>query len=91
MPDLMNISMNDSQEQFEMKARCNLGCGVVFLFGENLVTATMKQIFAYTRWYIKQAQEDGKKAGLNIGLGNFSNSVMEGVHKRSKQVLIVLH
>ena len=81
MPSLMNLKRNCSPENFEMKTRCFLGWSVVFIFGSRLMTATMKQVIAYTRWYIQQGKNDYDVAGLDIGLGSFSDSV----HKRSKQ------
>ena len=85
MPVLINVPLELNSIEYEIKMRCFLGCGVVFLFGRNLVTPAMKQLIAYTRFYIDKAKEDARQVGLDCDLGGFSDRVMEGVHKLWKQ------
>ena len=85
MPVLINIPGYLDSIEFDMKMRCFIGCGTVFIFGKNLVNPAMKQLIAYTRYYIDKAKEDAKAVGLNCRLGCFRDRVMEGVHKVWKQ------
>ena len=45
----------------------------------------MKQLIAYTDYYVQKALNDAELIGLPSSLGNFSDSVMEGLHKSGKQ------
>ena len=58
---------------------------VAFIFGTSLVTATIKQLFAFTGWYIEKAKQDSNLAALNCGIAHFIDRVMEGVHKLGKK------
>ena len=55
------------------------------LFCGHLVTPAMKQLIAHTSYYIDQAKADAPPAELPCGLSHFSDSVIEGAHKRAKQ------
>ena len=46
MPSLITIPITLTREEYEIKVRCYLGCGTVFIFGKILVTATIKQLSA---------------------------------------------
>ena len=74
-----------SRYSYAIKTRSVLGCGVVIIFGSRKMTATMKQLIAYTDYYVQKALDDAELIGLPCSLGNFSDSVMEGLHKSDKQ------
>ena len=85
MPSLIRIPTTLAREEYEIKVRCYLGCGTVFIFGKRLVTATIKQLIAYTGWYIEKAKSDSRASGINCFLGNFSDRIMEGNYNLGKQ------
>ena len=84
LPNALGTMCDLSRPVYEIKMRGTLGCAV-FIFGRKLITPAMKQLIAHTGYYIDQAKADAQLAELPCGLGHFSDSVMEGAHKRAKQ------
>ena len=85
MPKLPKIPQGWTRPYFDIKTRGTLGCGIVFLFGRSLVTPAMRQLIVYSGHYVEQAKNDSELVGLSCELGNFSDSLMEGAHKKAKQ------
>ena len=85
LPEIMEMDRSWSRYSYAIKIRSVLGCGVVFIFGSRKMTATMKQLIAYTDYYVQKALDDAELIGLSCSLRNFSDSVMEGLHKSGKQ------
>ena len=71
--------------EFDIHARALLGFQFVHIFGDNSVTATVKQVAVYTGYYVEQARQDGALSGLPISLKHFSDGLMEPAHKTTKQ------
>ena len=80
LPEIMDMDRSWSRYSYAIKICSVLECGVVFIFGSRKVTATMKQLIAYTDYYVQKALDDAELIGLPCSLGNFSDSVMEGLH-----------
>lgn len=83
-----NLLLPDStltQEQYEIKARFLFGYPFTIIFGTKAVTPSIKQIVVYMPYYINKAAEDGKLIGVPISIRNFSDGLMETIHKRAKQ------
>jgi hypothetical protein len=74
-----------TRKVYDCDARVLLGFQFVLIFGSKTVTATIKQIVAYTGFYIDKALSDASQVGLPITLRNFYDGVMETKHKESKQ------
>ena len=85
MPKLLKIPQDWTRPYFDIKIRGTLGCGIVFLLGRSLVTPAMRQLIVYSGHYVEQAKNDSELVGLSCGLGHFSDSLMEGAHKKAKQ------
>ena len=85
MPKLLKIPQDCTRPYFDIKTRGTSGCGIVFLFGRSLVTPAMRQLIVYSSHYLDQAKNDSELVGLSCGLGHFSDSLMEGAHKKAKQ------
>lgn len=81
---LLNTPVGLTGEEFHLQARILLGFQYIHIFGTKTVTATIKQIAAYTGFYIEQARQDGELVGLPISLQNFSDGLMETAHKDTK-------
>ena len=52
LPELISLPAGWTRPQYEIISRSALGCGAVFIIGEKLITATMKQLFGYTGYYV---------------------------------------
>ena len=74
-----------TREQYELKVRFMFGYPYTVMFGTNEVTPSMKQIVTYMPFYIEKAVEDGRLVGLPLSMKNFSDGLMETVHKRAKR------
>ena len=86
---LMHTPVGLTVEEFNMAARVLLGFQFVQIFGTASITPTIKQIAVYTGYFINQAKQDGNKCGLPLSLFNFTDSIMEASHARSKCVNMV--
>ena len=85
LPELINLKSSWTRPKYEIVSRGTLGC-VVFIFGSKLVTATMKQLMAYTGFYVDKAKQDGELVGIkDCSLGMCSDRVMESLHKSWRQ------
>lgn len=74
-----------SRGEYDCHARVLLGFQFVLIFGTETVTATIKELVAYTGFYVEKAQRDASLVGLSLSLHNFSDSIMETKHKDAKQ------
>ena len=83
MPNLLKIPGDWTRPYFDIKACSTCSCANVFLFGRSPVTPTMKQLIVYSGHY--QAKNDSDVVSLSCELGHFSDSLMEGAHKKAKQ------
>ncbi|KXJ06653.1 hypothetical protein AC249_AIPGENE8086 [Exaiptasia diaphana] len=70
--------------QFECLARLHLGFPFVIIFGTSCVTPSIKQIVAYTAYYVDKARSDGNLVGTPLKFSNFSDATMETAHKNAK-------
>ena len=57
----------------------------ILVFGSQTVTATVKELLAYTGFYVEKALKDAALSGLPLTLHNFNDGVMETKHKEAKQ------
>lgn len=78
-----------SREDYEIKARILLGFQFVIIFGTSMVTPSVKQIVSYVSYYIQKAKEDGQLVGLPLTIRNYSDGLMETIHKRAKNCNIL--
>ena len=85
---LLNTPTDLTGYEFEIHARCLLGFQFVQIFGKDSVTPSIKQLVAYTAFYIDKAITDGALCGLKLSLRNFSDSIMETAHKETKGGLL---
>ena len=85
LPEIMEMDSSWSRYNYAIKNRSVLGCRVVFIFTLRKMTATMKQLIAYTDYYVQKALDDAELTALPCSLGNFSDRVLEGLHKSGKQ------
>ena len=85
MPNLLKIPGYWTRPYFDIKARSTFSYGIMFLFGRSPITPAMRQLIVYLGHYVEQAKNDSEVVGLLYELGHFSNSLMEGAHKKAKQ------
>ena len=81
---LMKTPTDLTGKEFGIHARCLFGFQFVQIFGTQSVTATIKQISVYTGYCLDKAKEDGVLCGQPLSLRNFSDTLMETVHKSTK-------
>ena len=82
---LLNTPKELTRDQYECHARVLLGFQFVLIFGTQSVTATIKELVAYTGFYIEKALKDATLVGLPLCLHNFNDGIMETKHKYAKQ------
>ena len=73
-----------SRQQYEIQSRILLGYQFVTILGTTRATPSIKQIVVYVPYYIEKAQQDGATIGLPLTISNFSDGLMEAIHKRAK-------
>ena len=78
--------MGLSGNEYEKEARIKLGFQIVSIFGTLSVTQSIKQIVAYTGYYIDKATADGELVRLPLSLENLSDRTMERAHTEPKSV-----
>lgn len=74
-----------TRQEYECQARVLLGFQFILIFGSQTVTATVKELVAYTGFYVEKALKDAALSGLPLTLRNFNDSIMETKHKEAKQ------
>lgn len=82
---ILNTPKELTRKEYECQARVLLGFQFVLIFGSETVTATLKELVAYTGCYVEKALKDAALSGLPLTLHNFSDSIMETRHKDAKQ------
>ena len=82
---ILNIPKESTRQEYGCQARVLLGFQFILIFGSQTVTATVKELVAYTRFYVEKALKDGALSGLPLTLHNFNDSIMETKHKEAKQ------
>jgi len=83
---ILNTPKELTRQEYECQARVLLGFQFILIFGSETVTATVKELVAYTGFYIKKALKDATLSGLPLSLHNFNDSIMtETRHKDAKQ------
>ena len=73
--------LNTPKELTRQEYECQVGV----LLGFQFVPATVKELVAYTRFYVEKALKDATLSGLALSLHNFNDSIMETRHKDAKQ------
>ena len=66
-----------------MPARVLLGFQFILIFVSQTVTTTVKELLAYTGFYVEKALKDAGLSGLPLTLHNFNDSIMETKHKEA--------
>ena len=74
-----------TRQEYECQARVLLGFQFILKFGSETVTATVKELVAYTGFYIEKSLKDATLSGLPLSLHSFNDSIMETRHKDAKQ------
>lgn len=74
-----------TREQYECHAWVLLGFQLILIFGSENVTATPKELVAYTGFYVEKALKEEGVSGLPLNLHNFNDSIMETKHKDAQQ------
>ena len=74
-----------TRQEHECQVRILLGFQFVLIFGSGTVTATVKELVAYTGFYVEKALKDATLSGFALSLHNFNDSIMETRHKDAKQ------
>ena len=82
---ILNTPKELTREEYECQARVLLGFQFILIFGSETVTATIKELVAYTGFYVEKALKDAALSGLPLSLHNFNDSIMETRHKDAKQ------
>ena len=82
--NLLQPDQDLTREEYEVAARILLGFQFIIIFGTLMVTPSIKQIVVYVSYYLQKAKEDGELVGLPLTLRNFSDGLMESIHKRAK-------
>ena len=82
---ILNTPKELTKEEYEWQARVLLGFQFILIFGSETVTATVKELVAYTGFYVEKALKDAALSGLPLSLHNFNDSIMETRHKDAKQ------
>ena len=82
---ILNTPKELTREEYECQARVLLGFQFILIFGSETVTATVKELVAYTGFYVEKALKDAALSGLPLSLHNFNDSIMETRHKDAKQ------
>lgn len=82
---ILNSPKESTRQVYECQARVLLGFQFILVFGSQTVTATVKELLAYTGFYVEKALTDAALSGLPLTLHNFNDSVMETKHKEAKQ------
>jgi len=82
---ILNTPKELTRQEYECQARVLLGFQFILIFGSETVTATVKELVAYTGFYVEKALKDAALSGLPLTLHNFNDSIMETKHKEAKQ------
>jgi len=82
---ILNTPKELTRQEYEFQARVLLGFQFILIFGSQTVTATVKELVAYTGFYVEKARKDAALSGLPLTLRNFNNSIMETKQKEAKQ------
>ena len=82
---ILNTPKELSRQEYECQARVLLGFQFILIFGSQTVTATVKELVAYTGFCVEKALKDAALSGLPLTLRNFNDSIMETKHKKAKQ------
>ena len=82
---ILNTSKELTRQEYECQARVLLGFQFILIFGSQTVTATVKELVAYTGFYVEKALKDAALSGLPLTLCSFNDSTMETKHKETKQ------
>ena len=82
---ILNTPKELTRQEYECQVRVLLGFQFVLIFGSGTVTATVKELVAYTGFYVEKALKDATLSGLALSLHNFNDSIMETRHKDVKQ------
>ena len=82
---ILNTPNELTRQEYECQARVLLGFQFILVFGSQTVTATVKELLAYTGFYVEKALKDAALSGLPLTLHNFNDGVMETKHKEAKQ------
>ena len=80
---ILNTPKELTRQKFECQARVLLGFQFILIFGSQIVTATVKELVAYTGFYVEKALKDAALSGLPLTLRNFNDSIMETKHKKA--------
>ena len=81
----VDFKHSKNRQEYEYQARVLLGFQFILIFGSQTVTATVKELVAYTGFYVEKALKDAALSGLPLTLRNFNDSIMETKHKEAKQ------
>ena len=82
---ILNTPKELTRQKYECEVRVLLGFQFVLIFGSGTVTATVKELVAYTGFYVEKALKDATLSGLALSMHNFNDSIMETRHKDAKQ------
>ena len=82
---ILNTPRELTREKYDCQARVLLGFQFILIFGSETVTATVKELVAYTGFYVEKALKDATLSGLPLSLHNFNDGIMETRHKDAKQ------
>ena len=82
---ILNTPKEQTREDYECHTRVLFGFQFVLIFGYDTVIATVKELVAYTVFYLERAVRDAILVGLPLSLHNFNDSIMETKHKEAKQ------
>ena len=83
---ILNTPKELTRQEYECQARVLLGFQFILIFGSETVTATVKELVAYTGFYIEKALKDATLSGLPLSLHNFNDSIMENTRMPSKAI-----
>ena len=83
---IFNVPKELTRQEYECQARGLLGFQFISIFGSQTVTATLKELVAYTQFYVDSALEDAASSGLPLILCNFNDSIMETKRSQTGQL-----
>ena len=83
---IFNVPKELTRQEYECQARGLLGFQFISIFGSQTVTATVKELVAYTQFYVEKALEDAASSGLPLILCNFNDSIMETKRSQTGQL-----